>query len=105
MLSETEYLLVQAMSECNEVAHRLSKAIHFGLEEIQPGQDKTNAQRALEEIFDLCATLEMLRERRILVPGPYDDNMKFIEAKKGRVLKFMNYSRSLGITEAKEARP
>lgn len=105
MLSETEYLLVQAMSECNEVAHRISKALHFGLEEVQPGQDKTNAERALEEIFDLCATLEMLRERRILVPGPYDNNIKFIKGKKGRVLKMMDYSRSLGITEAKEAKP
>ncbi|RDT14077.1 hypothetical protein, partial [Escherichia coli] len=52
-LNETQYLLDVLSEECNEIAVRASKAIRFGLDEIQPGQSLTNAQRLALELDDL----------------------------------------------------
>lgn len=56
-MTPQENLLINAQEECNEVAQRISKAIRFGLEERQPGQDKTNRERIVEEFSQLCAKL------------------------------------------------
>jgi hypothetical protein len=37
-MTRDEHLMTIAMEECAEVAQRVSKAVRFGMEEIQPGQ-------------------------------------------------------------------
>jgi hypothetical protein len=59
-MNREEMLRVIAMEECNEIAQRISKAIRFGLQQIQPGQEKTNERRVKDEFNDLVAMLRML---------------------------------------------
>ncbi|MBQ0600896.1 hypothetical protein J7S78_13945 [Klebsiella oxytoca] len=92
-MTETQYLLDVLSEECNEIAVRASKAIRFGLEEIQPGQTLTNAQRLALELDDLYGAIEMLNEKH---PGTYIPNRDNIDAKKVKVSKFMKYSELCG---------
>lgn len=96
--------MVIAMEECNEVAQRLSKALRFTLEEVQPGQDMTNAQRIRYELADLIAVLEMIDSD--LVPliegGPGDRFGDMVAAKKAKVEKFLLYSEERGALVAGE---
>jgi len=93
-MNRQEHLLTIVGEEAIEVAHRASKALRFGLLEIEPGQDLTNAQRLMGEFCDLIAALEMLndetRMQLVLVDRPA------FEAKKIKVEKFLAYSRELG---------
>lgn len=91
-MNRKEYLLTQASSEANEVAHRISKAIHFGLGEVQPGQDETNAQRIVGEWMDLLAVFEMLAEEGLLVMPPEKECRAAMAAKKAKVEKFYRYA-------------
>lgn len=92
-MTETQYLLDVLGEECNEIAVRASKAIRFGLDEIQPGQTLTNAQRLALELDDLYGVIELLNEKH---PGTYAPNRDNIEAKKSKVAKFMKYSEQCG---------
>jgi len=73
-MTRSEHLLVILAEECNEVAQRVSKALRFGLEEIQPGQGKTNAERISDELDDLMAVLEMLCDEGCLDGSPFDSS-------------------------------
>ncbi|MEQ0217785.1 hypothetical protein ABLV18_27155 [Klebsiella sp. CN_Kp114] len=92
-MTETQYLLDILSEECNEIAVRASKAIRFGLDEIQPGQTLTNAQRLALELDDLYGAIELLNEKN---PGTYIPNRNNIDAKKDKVFKFMKYSEQCG---------
>lgn len=89
-MNRAEHLLVRAMEECDEVSQRVSKALVFGLEEVQPGQGRTNRQRIVDEFHDLVAVLEMAG----LHPRSLDDAA--ISAKKAKVEKYLAYSRECG---------
>jgi hypothetical protein len=94
-----EYLLVCLAEECAEVTHRISKALRFGLKEIQPGQGRTNEQRIYDEIADLYAVLEILEEWGVLKPRAFTETDAAMRAKKIKVEKFMDYSREQGTLE------
>lgn len=78
-MTREEHILVRAMEECNELAQRISKALCFGLEQIQQDADDkpeenperlTNRERILREYEDLAGVMEMagfvtLRRARI----------------------------------------
>lgn len=93
-MTRTEHLL-QIFSEENiEVAHRISKALRFTTEEIQPGQNLTNGDRILEEFYDAVAVLEMLQKEGKL-PVWSDERVRLHkEAKVLRVEKFLILSRT-----------
>lgn len=93
-MNRTEYLLTQAASEAMEFAHRITKALHFGLQEVEPGQSKTNAERAVGEFVDLLAVVEMLAdEGHISKPHP-DHAAHDFEVKRRKVEKFIEYART-----------
>lgn len=79
------------MEECAEVTQRASKALRFGLQEIEPGQEFTNAERIVYEFNDLIAAMELLIE-----DGAISDidiyNRIAIVAKKEKVKKYLAYS-------------
>ena len=50
-----EHLLTCLAEECTEVGQRVTKALRFGLAEVQAGQTLTNRQRIAEEYRDLVA--------------------------------------------------
>lgn len=97
-MTRTEYLLTCMAEECNEVAQRASKALRFGLHEVQPGQELTNAARIIQEWVDLVAVVEfMLADEGILNLKSFAGNFdSMILAKKEKVEKFMAYSKELG---------
>jgi hypothetical protein len=62
-MTKTENLLTILAEECAETAQRVSKAIRFTLDEIQPNQeeDLTNAERIVYEFNDIVAVMEVLQ--------------------------------------------
>jgi len=52
-----EHLLICLAEECSEVVQRITKALRFGLDEVQPGQEFTNSQRIGQELIDVAADL------------------------------------------------
>lgn len=91
-MNRSEYLLIQAGSECNEVAHRASKALHFRLKEIEPGQGFTNAQRLVGEFVDLLAVMEMLEEQGLVQIPTGAELDSLIATKKAKVKKYIRYA-------------
>lgn len=88
-----EHLLVIAAEECNEVAHRISKALRFGLRDIPPGGTKTNAELIVEEFSQLYATINRLHDEN-MIPLVYDP--KEFSNKLKNIDHFLNYSRQVG---------
>lgn len=64
-------LLTILIEECAEVQQRATKALRFGLDEIQPGQPYTNKFRLgsevgdLLEVLDRCIAAVIIRETSI----------------------------------------
>lgn len=64
-------LLTILIEECSEVQQRATKALRFGLQEVQPGQMFTNTFRLgsevgdLLEVIDRCLEAEVLRQTSI----------------------------------------
>lgn len=102
--TETEHLLGILAEECNEVAVRVSKAIRFGLSEIQPKQHLTNAERMRDEMIDVLTMWDMLVERGAV--REIDPQSKEYIEKSGRkieaVQRFMQFSESLGTLERQQ---
>lgn len=105
-MTRTEHLLVILMEECAEVAQRASKAVRFGLAEIQPGQEKTNAQRLMDEVNDFIATYQMLAGPIVspttplfAFPGGADAFKAAFAAKQEKIERFLVYSAECGTLE------
>ncbi|MBA4187567.1 MAG: hypothetical protein C0467_06065 [Planctomycetaceae bacterium] len=96
-MTRTEHLLVVLMEECNEVSQRAAKALRFGLSEVQPEQDATNAQRLASEMADLIGTWRLLAfEGRVDPISMFGDS----PAKKAeKIEKYLKYSAECGTLE------
>jgi hypothetical protein len=94
-IPETAYFLSCLGEEGVEVAHRVSKALRFGLDEAQPGQNLNNRQRIVEETIDFLGALELLVERGILAADLPDAENR-IAAKKAKILKYLGYAKGIG---------
>lgn len=98
MMNRTQHLLLLVMEECGEVAHRCSKAIRFGIDDVEAGQVLTAAQRIGAELTDLYAVLEMLKKETGLdaFNHLFDPRDSEVRAKRDKVERHMNISRDLG---------
>lgn len=88
-----EHLLTIAAEECVETAQRISKAIRFGLTEVQPGLADNplrinNEDRIREEYTHIVAMMDML--------GIKVGSREAIQAKKHKVQLFLAYSEKCG---------
>lgn len=92
-MNRTDHLLDILAEECNEVAQRVSKALRFGLEEVQPGHTLTNRQRIMQEVNDLYAALKMLGDDGVIDPNPDTDA---VQAKIVKVEALLVYSAKCG---------
>lgn len=92
-MTRKEILLTLLSEECIETAHRVSKAIRFTLDEVQPGQDLNNSQRILYEFNDIVAVMEVLKDEGIF-SNLLDREM--IDKKKEKIFKYLNYSQKVG---------
>lgn len=91
MMTLEQYLLGKIAEECAEIAQRASKAQRFGLTEKQPGQDKDNAERLMEEMHDLHAVLWMLQDMGCPIDPTIEPTR--IPPIVEKVTKYMDYSR------------
>lgn len=98
MLTKEQYLLIQLAEECAEVSHRVSKALRFGLAEVQEGQTLTNSERLVAEIVDCVAVMDVIHDAGILDLNDTVLEAKF-EEKKDKIAKYMAYSRDNGILQ------
>lgn len=62
---ERELLTILA-EECCEVGQRVSKALRFGIDEVQPEQDLTNADRIMLELGDIMAVIDFMEDLGIV---------------------------------------
>lgn len=98
-MTRSEYLLTCLAEECAEVAQRVSKALRFGLSEVQPGQPMSNADRILGELDDLLAVTTILQLEGVLPEaGPPSDAV--VDAKRAKIERFMAISREQGTLAA-----
>lgn len=97
MMDRRQYLLLKLAEECVEVAHRCSKQMQFGKDEIQPGQSETNAERLRSEFNDLVAVAEMLIQEGEL-PGISPTMLQAaIWAKRQKINKYLKISQERGL--------
>ncbi len=89
-MNETEYLLSCVAEEGCEIGQRACKALRFGLEEVQPGQNEDNRRRLERELADLIGTARLMG----LTIREED-----IAAKIEKLKKYMGYSREVGTLE------
>lgn len=98
-MNRLEHLLTIVAEECTEVGQRASKALRFGLHEIQEGQDLTNAQRLIYEFNDLVAAMKMLYGEGhlppVMVPAMQMEKMTKVE-------KYLKYSEQQGTLQRPE---
>jgi NTP pyrophosphatase (non-canonical NTP hydrolase) len=98
-MTRQELLLVQLAEECSEVAVRVSKALRFGLTEVQPGQDQTNASRIVDELMDLHTIALMLSLEGALPNLSGLEKTRAIQAKTAKIEKYLAYSKECGTLE------
>ncbi len=91
-MTEQEHLLVIIAEECAEVAQRATKALRFGLEEIQEGQKLTNSQRLQYEFSDLLGAYDLLSEKH---PVSFPTS-KQRRSKQSKIKKYLKYSKTIG---------
>lgn len=91
-MNRIEHLLVILSEECAEVSQSCSKALRFGLQEVEPDQLRSNAQRISDELCDVIAVLEMLHG---VLPSTLELRDR-VQKKKRKVEKFLNESAKLG---------
>ena len=92
-MDKVDYLLICLAEECGEVAQRCTKALRFGLDEIQPGQELTNRERLEYKLNDFTAIVGMLQSAGVnlnpLVPIKMGTKIT-------KVRKYMQYAKELG---------
>tara|TARA_B100001105_G_C21961316_1_gene260840 strand:- start:107 stop:403 length:297 start_codon:yes stop_codon:yes gene_type:complete len=96
-MDRKEHLLTCLSEECTEVGQRVSKALRFGLNEVQAGQDLTNRARIAEEYRDLVAVMNILCEEGILRPFELAVSQAQVDAKRAKIERFMEISRREGV--------
>lgn len=94
-MNRREHLLTCLSEECHEVGQRVSKALRFGLTEVQQGQPLNNADRIAEELRDLIAVAKIL-EAEGAIEG-FDPNLDQILAKREKIESYMQISRREGV--------
>ena len=94
-----EHLLTCTAEEGCEIGQAGHKALRFGLEDINPKTGKSNRLELVAEVNDLMGALELLQENGVELPGLFDRDA--IEAKKARVLYWLEHSKSVGTLQLK----
>lgn len=98
MLTIEQHLLQKLSEECVEISKEISKAILFGLQDKEPNQKETNQVKIENEIADFLGVIELLIGNSVIREDEIYHREK-ITNKKDKVIKWMNYSTSIGITE------
>lgn len=98
-MNRQEHLLTIMAEECVEIAQRISKALRFGLAEIQPDQELSNAARIRREFCDLWAVAQMVEEESGHHVRPHfnsNSDQRAMREKMDKVERFLELSRREG---------
>ena len=104
-MNNTQHLLSCLAEECCETGQRVSKALRFGLSEVQAstvGNPKqlNNAQRISEELADLYAVGLMLVEAMIIPDFRSEEHINY---KRERIAQYMAHARKSGALNPEES--
>ncbi len=102
-MKRSEYLLTVLAEEGSEVAHRVSKALRFGVDEIQPGQTDTNGERIRFEVYDVIASYLIAADENNGLPHLHLDADiigQITATKRAKIERFMAISREQGTQSA-----
>lgn len=94
-MTREDHLLVITAEEGAEIAQRATKALRFGMDEMEPGQDRHNSQRLVDEMRDLMEMFRMMENAGMIGPQwrqPHPD-------KRAKVEQYLELSRELGRLE------
>lgn len=97
-MTKSEYLLVCLIEECAEIQKAATKMLRFGNNHgsgtttVMINQNRENIAHELE---DLAGVVEMLRDDDVIRPP----HTLATQAKKEKVERYMEYSRSIGCLE------
>lgn len=97
-----QFLCTLVSEECNELGQIASKITRFGIHEIKPDQNFTNAERLNQEFIDVRVAIEMLQYHSGLITtsqySPHECEAR--KEKLERIREYANYSQRCGaITE------
>ena len=95
-MTRDEHIRLIAMEECVEIAHRISKALRFGMNELQPGQFLNNRERIENELTDLLTTLDMAGIIQLDHEGCYQIDAVGQGNKQRKIEKYLTYAREQG---------
>lgn len=95
-----EHFLTCLGEEANEVAQRVSKALRFGMREVQTGQERTNTDRLMDELRDLVCVAKILEDLGYL-PALYV-KPEMVAAKREKIERYMEISRAQGVLIAQQ---
>lgn len=98
-MTRQDHLLTIAVEECMETGQRITKALRFGMDEVQPEQDMNNAQRIMQEYVDLVTVMGMIAKENKDFGAIFCDAeqlMKWAETKRKKVERFLEYSSDQG---------
>jgi len=95
-MNSKEHLLVCLSEEANEVAKDCSKALRFGIDDVNIlyPSGPTNRQRLIDELNDFMAVVCLLIQNGTL-PDNWLSEEK-TEAKIKKIKKFLNYAQEVG---------
>ncbi|MCU7877259.1 MAG: hypothetical protein KZQ84_10750 [Candidatus Thiodiazotropha sp. (ex Lucinoma borealis)] len=97
MMNLQQHLLGKLAEEGTKVGQIALKTQQFGFDECCPNQPYSNTERTHQEIDDMMAIVEMLND----IGFGYSPSRAWIEAKKEKVVKYLQYSVGLGQVEHK----
>lgn len=97
-MKRAEHLLTILAEECCEVGQRVSKALRFGLDEVQKDQPLSNADRILEELHDLFSVAAILHAEGVI--GPFIPPAETVSRKLAKIERYFAISREQGTLEA-----
>ena len=92
-MNRKQLLLCKLAEEASEISKIALKTQQFGFNEIKPDQGLTNAERIYQELDDLAAIVEMLKDE---FGFGYSPNREAIDDKKYWVNHYAEYSVNLG---------
>ena len=86
----TREVLTILSEECAEVIHRVSKALRFGLDDIQMGQPLSNRERIAQEVGDFIAVLDIALDSDLF---PMEIVMQSRKDKVAKMAQYMVYKK------------
>jgi len=94
-MNETQLLLIHLLEELSEAQKEITKALRFGLDDINPKTHETNAEAIVRELFDIQILLDELYSKNILEKENQTERQKQRKQKKNK--KWMKYSHLRGV--------